>query len=418
MRRISLTVLATAFVLNLLGSARGAGPSGGNDSAELLLDTSAAVFSPGQVTKANAKVPAGTVERVEGKFGQALKFSFIEGASGGFMTAHVKPTPQWDAADGFSFWVKGDGSDTWGGIELVDRADFSLRYGYCFPIDSTEWRKIVVPWRDVIPELAGPLIGTKDGYLPSHFGNFWFGKWFYWRNYPANSFTIDHIAIEPKISAEPALSAGVVQPGLKRLVARLESHQPVTLVTMGDSLTDQHHWSNKEVVWHGLLVNAIKAKYGSDVKVVNPAIGGTTLSQNMILMPQWSKEAPQPDLVTVWFGGNDWGEKVRGPRFAEYLRCCVDRIREQTHGHADILLMTNVPGYDTWETRKELEEVTRAVAKEKQTGLADIGAAFRQVSNPDEALAHGYWARDKVHLGKKGHEVTSDTVMKAIESEK
>jgi lysophospholipase L1-like esterase len=391
-------------------------PTAGPASPALLVDVSApAAFTAGTLTRNGQKIPAGEVIAAPGKFGNALKFSFVENSSGGFHAARLHPTPQWDSADGFSFWVKGDGSKSFGGIEMIDRDDYSLRYGYCFPIDSTEWKKITVRWSDLTPELAGPLIGGKDGYPPSHFGSFFFGKWFYWRDYPAHSFTIDRIALEPKIPAAEIPAINPADTGLKRLRAKLAKHPPITLVTMGDSLTDQHHWSNREVVWHGLLAEAIKAKYGSQVKVINPAIGGTTLSQNMILMPRWLAEAPEPDLVTVWFGGNDWDSKVRGPRFGEYLRLCVDRIRAQTHGHADILLMTNIPSHDMWETRKELEEVTRQVAKEKQCAVADIGAAFRVNPTPDAAFAAGYWGFDKVHLGRKGHEVTRDTVMKVIE---
>ena len=50
--------------------------------------------------------------------------------------------------------------------------------------------------------------------------------------------------------------------------------------------------------------------YGSEVKLINPAIGGTTLSQNVILTPRWLQETPAPDLVTIWFGGNDWDTGV------------------------------------------------------------------------------------------------------------
>jgi lysophospholipase L1-like esterase len=202
------------------------------------------------------------------------------------------------------------------------------------------------------------------------------------------------------------------------LLAKLREHKPVTIVTMGDSLTDEHHWANKEVVWSRLLAKAIEDKYGSKVTLVNPAIGGTTLSQNMNLMPRWSVEAPTPDLVTVWFGYNDWDTGVRGPRFAEYLRLAVDRIRRQTQGSADILLMTSNASHERWDTMAELEQAVHDVAKEKQTGLADIAAKFRKPGTPDEALKQEYWAWDKGHLGKKGHQVVSDAVLQAIEAAK
>jgi lysophospholipase L1-like esterase len=380
----------------------------------VIFDMETVQHQPGEFAKDKQKLRAGTAELVEGKVGKAVKFTFVQGASGGFMTGRVNAA-DWDKADGFSFWVKGDGSNSWGGIELIDREDFSLRYGYCFPIDSTEWRKITVPWRDVVPELSGPLVG-KDGFSPAKFGNFYFGKWFYWRDYPAHAYAVDQVALEPKIEDQPDLA--VPSPGLKRLRAKLREHKAITIVTMGDSLTDEHHWSNQKIVWHRLLAEALKSKYSCEVKIVNPAIGGTTLSQNMIVMPRWSKEAPSPDLVTIWFGGNDWDSGVRGDRFAEYLRLAVDRIRRQTHGSADILVMTTCPGHARWETTKELESAARDVAKEKNVALADVAGEFRKPSSPDEALKREYWAWDKVHLGAKGHEVARDAVLQAIDAEK
>ena len=357
------------------------------------------------------KVPCGTAKLVEGHEGKAVKFAFIENARGGFFTASVRATPEWDQADGFSFWVKGDESNSFGGIELIDKSDFSKRYGYCFAIDSTGWRKVVVPWRDLTPELAGPLVDAKNGYAPSNFGNFWFGKWFYYRDFPAHSFTIDQVTLERHIEIGPIPK---VEPGLTRLRAKLEAHKPITIVTMGDSLSDTHHWSNRTVVWSQLLARDLKAKYGGEVTIVNPAIGGTTLNQNLVLIPRWLKDAPKPDLVTIWFGGNDWDNNVRGERFAEYLRLAVDRIRRQTGGSADILLMTTAPTHDRWETYRELEEAAQAVAKEKGTGLAETAAELRKPGDVDRALKETIWAWDKVHLGAKGHEAAKEAVIRAI----
>ena len=384
------------------------------DSSGVIFDMDSVVHRPTQFTNDKGqKLPAGTAESVDGKFGRAVRFTFIEGARGGFMTAAVHPTDLWDQSDGFSFWVKGDGSTHWGGIELIDHDDFGLRYGYCFPIDSTEWRKIVVPWRDVIPELAGPLVG-RGGYEPSHFGNFWFGKWFYWREYPAESFAIDQVQLEPKIEGLAAKVPG--EPGLGRVRTKLQRHEPITIVTMGDSLTDERHWANRDVLWAKLLAEQIKQKHGSEVTLVNPAIGGTTLTQNLILMPRWLKDHPSPDLVTVWFGYNDWDGGVRGERFAEYLRMAVDRIRRMTSGSADVLLVTTTCSLDRWDSMKELEQAVRDVAREKQTGLADVTAEIRNAGSPAEALKREYWAWDKTHLGKAGHRLVSDAVLRAFET--
>src|SRR5205085_11470848 len=125
---------------------------------------------------------------VDGRDGKALKFSFDEDCKSVFAFGKARGAADWDSAGGFSFWVKGDGSKHLGGLELVWNEDFSVRYGFAFPIDGTEWTKVVVPWRDLIPETANarakPL--GADGNAPSKLGALWFGKWWYWRDYAAH----------------------------------------------------------------------------------------------------------------------------------------------------------------------------------------------------------------------------------------
>jgi hypothetical protein len=41
-------------------------------------------------------------------------------------------------------------------------------------------------------------------------------------------------------------------------------------------------------------------------------------------------------------------------------------------------------------------------------------AAFRAALSADEALKREYWVSDKVHLGRRGHELVRDTVLGAI----
>ena len=71
-------------------------------------------------------------------------------------------------------------------------------------------------------------------------------------------------------------------------------------------LADYNHWANKHVNWPTLFKEKVKQKFKSDVTIVNPAMGGTELRQNAITIPRWSSKTPEPDLVTICFGGNDW----------------------------------------------------------------------------------------------------------------
>ena len=382
----------------------------------LIFDMDAVRHRMGQFTTAEKKkIPAGKIELVDGKVGKANLFSFVKDARAGFATRWVNATPAWDRADGFSFWVKGDGSNSWGGLELIDGDDYSLRYGYCFPIASKEWTKIVVPWRDLIPEIKAPLVDFENGFAPSRFRNFWFGKWFYWKDYPAHSFAIDEVRLEMKIDLAPPLPLPETA-GIPNFLEKLKAKKPVTIVTMGDSLSDKRHWANRQTLWSEILSKRLQEKFGSKVTLMNPSIGGTTLSQNLIVMPRWLRENPEPDLVTVCFGFNDWSSGVRGERFTDYLSLSVDRIRRLTNGKAEVLLITTCPAYSRWATMNELASAVYKVAKDKQTGFADLASEFHKTGSPDNALQQGYWVSDKTHLGPKGHQVTADVIFRAIES--
>jgi len=138
--------------------------------------------------------------------------------------------------------------------------------------------------------------------------------------------------------------------------AKLKAGQPITIVTMGDSLTDFAHWANREVNWPTLLQTQLKEKYNSQVNIVNPAIGGTELRQNLIMLPRWTSKHPAPDLVTVFFGFNDWSSGMRGESFYAAQKDAIDRIRRATGGKADVLILTSAPTLENGTTFAELAE--------------------------------------------------------------
>ena len=400
-------LLTATLVLLMPARVRGAD----KPSPTVIFDMDEARHQPG--TFGQAKTPTGTVEVLPGRIDHACRFRFAEGARSGYFRASVRATQAWDEAGGISFFVRGDGSNSWAGIELIDATDYSLRYAACFPIDSTEWRKVVIPWEDLIPELpAGLPVDPKNGYSPSRFGNLWFGKWYYWGEYPAHRYDIDHIALEPNIQTDSDRAPRTAQ-GVSRTLAKLRAGKSVTIVTMGDSLSDRRHWANRELLWSDVLGKTLKERFGAQVRVVNPAIGGTQLLQNLVLMPRWIRECPEPDLVTIWFGYNDWDSGMRRVRFEQALRQAVDRVRRLTKGKADVLLMTTLPTVKRRHTMAELAEAVRTVARDKRTGLADAAAAFHKSGTDDAAFA-GLFCRDRVHLGADGHRLIAETVFVAI----
>ena len=352
---------------------------------------------------------------VEGKRNKAVRFAFADENRGVFVIGKVKGTPEWDRAAGFSFWVKGDGSGRLGGIEFLWNGDYGARYAYAFPIDSTEWKKIVVPWRDLIPELSKPLppIDPKSGSAPSKLGPITFGKWWYWGDYGAHAYAIDDLRLEPSIPSDTNDYRPAGAP-LARVLAKLKAGKPVTIVTMGDSLTDVRHWTNRTTNWPAFLKTALSAKFRSEITLVNPALGGTELRHNLVLLPRWARrEHPSPDLVTVFFGFNDWNAGMRGPEFLRAQADAIDRVRRATGGKADVLVLTTCPPLENGEAIAELAAACRQAARQKNAGLADVYAAFQSVAGSGRAPL---FADDKVHLGRAGQELVARTVQAAIEN--
>jgi lysophospholipase L1-like esterase len=353
-----------------------------------------------------------SVSLVPGRSGQAQRLAFEEGAKSAFVRSRVAGSAAWDAAQGFSFWVKGDGSPHLGGLEVVWNNDYSRRYALAFPIDSVEWKKVTVAWADLVPETSGPrpVIGSPEA-PASRLGPLSFGKWWYWNNYTAHSYAIDDIRLEPRVP-----KVQVPRPTgdpLARVKARLRAGQKVTIVTMGDSLTDLRHWSNRESNWPAMLQARLNERFNSEATLVNPALGGTELRQNLVLLPGWSSHTPAPDLVTVFFGTNDWASGMRGDSFAPALKDAVRRIRRATNGRSDILLLSPTPSLGEPQALQEMADAARAAARSENAAFANVFAAFNR-SQGEELAALYAW--DKVHLSAKGQEVVAAAVEQLLEN--
>jgi lysophospholipase L1-like esterase len=236
------------------------------------------------------------------------------------------------------------------------------------------------------------------------------GKWWYWRDYPAQQFAIDDLRLEPEIALDNNDYRPTDAP-LARTLAKLKAGQPVTIVTMGDSLTDYRHWANKPANWPTLLKEALAKEHKSEVTIVNPAIGGTELRQNLVLIPRWLATTPAPDLVTICFGFNDFSSGMKGEMFEATQQDAIDRVRRATGGKSDVLVITTCPAAPRWNDMAELAEACRKAAAAKNAGLADTYAAFHLAGkeNPEKLFVN-----DKVHLSPDGHKVFAETVLSAI----
>jgi lysophospholipase L1-like esterase len=355
----------------------------------------------------------GRADLIEGKFGKSNAFHFEKDCSSTFFTSNLYGNPSWDKAAGFSFWVKGLGHDGFAGLQFIFDENYAARYDFTFKVSGSEWTKIVVAWNDLIPVLPGSAakpLNASNGNPPSKLSALWIGKWWYWGDYPALSFAIDQIQLEAKIERDTSLHLPQGAP-LARVAAKLKAGQPITIVTMGDSLTDKRHWANRQVCWVDLVQTEAKQRFQSEIRVINPAIGGTQLRQNLVLIPKWLEQSPEPDLVTIFFGGNDWDSGMRGPDFTSACIEAIDRVRQATHGKTDVLLITTNPSFKNWDRTNDLAQACRAAAKSRRSGLADTRATFELEGDSDRIKL---FVDDHVHLSRIGHEKVAQTVMSAI----
>lgn len=361
---------------------------------------------------------APAVERitaVPGRTGQAIQITCEEGWQKMTQVSQAKGSADWDRAAGISFWVKGDGSPNWGAISLAHAGDEPpMAYFATFPLDSREWRKITLAWSDLTPFIPRPDMRPLGpaGKSPAGLGRISFGKLWFFRQFPAHSYAIDDLALEPAIIQDRTDHTPGGDP-LARVKALIAAKKPLTWVAMGDSLTDFRHRANRPPVnWPTFTVDGLQAA-GCAATLVNAGVGGNQLTHGLIGMPAWLRGTPRPDLVTILFGFNDLDDGITPAQFELWLGLAVDRVRRATGGSADVLIMTTCPAATLWDKPGlgELAEACRRVAKTKNAGLADVATALRSAGGQQpDAL----FFEDRVHLGAPAHRLIADTLLKTL----
>jgi hypothetical protein len=75
-----------------------------------------------------------TARLVSGQQGSAVEFRFEQDSQNVFVHTRIRGEPKWDESEGFSFWVKGDGSSNVGVFHFIYDDDYSVRYEYAFSL--------------------------------------------------------------------------------------------------------------------------------------------------------------------------------------------------------------------------------------------------------------------------------------------
>ncbi|MBA3845205.1 MAG: hypothetical protein H0X45_01035 [Planctomycetes bacterium] len=349
--------------------------------------------------------PSGcAVTQVPGRIGQAWQFAWADNSGNVAVITGLRGSAAWDAADGISFWVKGDGSIQLGCLEIIANAAYSKRYAYTFRIDSTAWTQHIVRWADMAPEFANPAmvdprIDPASSTPPSQIESIRFYKWYYWGTVPAHTYAIDDIQLVDTIAPDTRDLRPVGDP-LARVKARLVAGQPVSVVTMGDSLTDVRHQAqaSTNTSWPAYLEQRLEFATASDVTITNVAVGGNMTPHGVVLMQRWLPTLPQPDLVIILFGYNDVDGVGNGTTLEMLMKDAVRRVRAATNGASDILLINNIPDKADGDARPYVPAAILAAATAENAGIADTYALFTAQTD----AVRETWYYDAVHINSAG----------------
>lgn len=390
--------------------------------------------------------PTPTIDRTgetrEGAAGRALQVHFPESDRDQFVGRSIDAGAAWDAAAGLSFWFRGDGSDGFVAVSLLDDT-FTKRYAALVSLKEKAWRRVSLRWADFVPEvLTADWLGQAGGNMkPSEVRALWVGRWFYLQPWSRCSFALDDLCLEPAIDrpAPPPPEAGR-SPGMPRTLARLKAAQPVTIVVLGDSITYGTRLEDPATqAFPALLQRALRETFKYDgVRVVNAGVPGIETRQGIVLLPR-EVARHRPDLVIAHFGYNDFSsmqlnripEEQRKGLAEENWRQLVARVRalpgrEQEDGGAavpEVLLVATTPGADAARHRALdfFGDAARDVA-------AAAGCAFTEAprqafrSALEDGVLEELFARtpkgklDVAHLNAAGHLKFAEALMKSFGS--
>ncbi len=211
-----------------------------------------------------------------------------------------------------------------------------------------------------------------------------------------------------------------------KCVEKLKAGQHITIVALGDSVTEITFHTRGHMNWVGLLSEAIFEAYGAGVcTMINSGKCGTTACDALKRLDRDVLRF-QPDLVIISFGLNDaYGGLEALPVFRQGISELVRRIRE--HNGAEILIRTPNPIVTAhglplppeqpqvgrpWNSSKhpvkEYAAALRELAGELACSVVDHYSLWENSEQPFKqsvANPQGLWPRmsDALHPGPLGH---------------
>ena len=356
----------------------------------------------------------------EGRPGAAFSVKADVGRLSALAMRRIQPDEAWNRYDGLSFWVKGDGSENWANIRLQAR-NGQAAWVASFPLRQTEWHEVRLAWGDFVPVTARiDELGTAKGIRPAEIDRVGFGKeWNFniFHKSPEISFCIDDLAFVRGVkSSRRRVPIGKLPP-LSSVVRKLETGQPVTILTLGDSITWGTSAGGNDYAYPAVLASLLRERYPkAEITLVNRAIGGSTTSRGR----EWLMRdvlGIEADLITVMMGYNERpaaDEDVAAvtDRYLANLVRYVEEVAGVMKKRPTCVLLAPTPGRQTnWMALDAYAQGVRELGKRhRNVTIADANAHMKQLGQD----AYAKLMADEAHPNPEGQKVMAEIVFRAI----
>lgn len=339
--------------------------------------------------------------------GGFLELTFTRGPKAGFAYVYLPVTRKLAGAaagyDGLTFKVRGDGSGTFGLIEIRSD-DYVNIFQAVFRLNSTEWSDVAIRWEEFFQLNERARQARIDWNALNVFALGSRAMWGTCR------YAIDEVALA-KIPLREPVRARDGAARLARTARKLRAGEELTLVALGDSITfgtKVPPEARASALYFAIVAAGLQEAFpGAKVKTVNAGVGGDIVAEGLLRVGH-QVAVRNPDLVLVLLGANDALYEFAHERVRHTMSLLLDRLIETTQ--ADILLLgptqiTGKPGIP-----EGYGKIYEALAREKGVAYLDLSAALAALAKDDykRALA------DNVHLSRYGHEVAGKAVLQHI----
>ncbi len=189
--------------------------------------------------------------------------------------------------------------------------------------------------------------------------------------------------------------AGLTPQGtLPRLAKQLKTNEPITVVLLGDSISQGANASGSYNVppnmppYGTLLCNAMGQRFDRPINLINLSVGGKTSVWGLEQVDEVIKH--QPDLVILAFGMNDASAKRTPKEFQETTQSIITAIKTDTPT-TEFILVASMTANSQWvHSNPPMYQQYRDVLKELQAqgiALADVYCLWEEMVQRKSFLA-------------------------------